>query len=191
MRREAELHGIVYSPNPPYRVLCTKELSFEELVRLERIDGLNDRFSNSGKFEYTFPYLPQVSGSPFAFFDGICDFAEKHFSCKEIARLPQTEAFRLLWEYANLINETKKTLPLEEIRERLALDFLLGETRRLPPFLHTQTVSTEEKYRVLSSVDAKYRAACETVRFSWLSERIAIVDRVRKTVELFENEKRS
>ena len=185
MRREAELHGIVYSPNPPYRVLRTKVLSFEELMRLERIDGLNDRFSNSGKFEYTFPYLPKVSGSPFAFFDGICDFAEERFSCKEIARLPQTEAFRLLWEYANLINETKKTLPLEEIRERLALDFLLGETRRLPPFLHTQTVSAEEKYRALSSVDAKYRAACETVRFPWLSERIAIVDRIRKTVEFF------
>ena len=186
MRREAALYGIVYSPNPPYRVLRTKELSFEELMRLERIDGLNDRFSNSGKFEYTFPYLPKVYGSPFGFFDGICDFAENRFSCKEIARLPQTEAFRLLWEYANFINETEKTLPLEEIRERLAMDFLLGETRRLPPFLHTQTVSAEEKYRALSSVDAKYRAACEVVRFPWLSEGITVLNRVQKTVEFFE-----
>lgn len=185
MRREAELYGIVGSPNPPYRVLKTNDLSFGELMRLERIDGLNDRFSNSGKFEYSFPYLPKICGSPFSFFDGLCDFAEERFSCKEIARLPQTEAFRLLWEYANFINETKKILPLEEIRERLAMDFLLGETRRLPSFLHTETVSAEEKYRVLSSVDAKYRAACETVRFSWLSDRIAIVDRIRKTVEFF------
>ncbi len=183
MRREAEFYGIVGSPNPPYRVLQTKELSFYELMRLERIDGLNDRFSNSGKFEYSFPYLPKICGSPFGFFDGLCDFAEERFSCKEIARLPQTEAFRLLWEYANFINETEKILPLEEVRERLSMDFLLGETRRLPPFLHTVTVSAEEKYRALSSVDAKYRAACEAVHFSWLSERIAIVDRIRKTVE--------
>lgn len=187
MRREAQRYGIVYSPNPPYRVLRTDVLSFEELMRLERIDGLNDRFSNSGKFDFAFPFLPKVSGSPFGFFDGICDFAEERFSCKEIARLPQTEAFRLLWEYAVYLNETKKTIPLEEIRERLALDFLLGETRRLPSFLHTETVSAEEKYRVLSSVEAKYRPACETVRFPWLSERIAIVDRVRKTVEFSEN----
>ena len=185
MRREAEAYGIVYSPNPPYRVLKTKELSFSELMRLERIDGLNDRFSNSGKFEYTFPYLPKTCPSAFGFFDGLCDFAEERFACKEIARLPQAEAFRLLWEYANFIHETEKTLPLEEIRERLALDFLLGETRRLPLFLHTSTVSDEEKYRALSSVDAKYRAACEAVRFPWLSEKIAIVDRVRKTVEFY------
>ena len=187
MRREAQRYGIVYSPNPPYRVLRTNVLSFEELMRLERIDGLNDRFSNSGKFDRTFPYLPKACGSPFGFFEEICDFAEERFSCKEIARLPQTEAFRLLWEYAVYLNETKKTLPLEEIRERLALDFLLGETRRLPPFLHTETVSAEEKYRVLSSVEAKFRPACETVRFPWLSDRIAIVDRVRKTVEFSEN----
>ena len=156
-------------------------------MRLERIDGLNDRFSNSGKFEYTFPYLPKICGSPFGFFDGLCDFAEERFACKEIARLPQTEAFRLLWEYADFINGTKKSLPLQEIRERLAMDFLLGETRRLPPFLHTETVSAEEKYRALSSVDAKYRAACETVHFPWLSDRIAIIDRVRKTVTFFES----
>ena len=185
MRNEADLYGIIGSPNPPYRVLQTKELSFGELMRLERIDGLNDRFSNSGKFEYSFPYLPKICGSPFGFFDGLCDFAEERFACKEIARLPQTEAFRLLWEYANFINDTIKPLPLKEIRERLALDFLLGETRRLPSFLHTETVSAEEKYRALSSVDAKYRAACETVCFPWLSDRIAIVDRIRKTVEFF------
>lgn len=185
MRNEADLYGIIGSPNPPYRVLQTKELSFGELMRLERIDGLNDRFSNSGKFEYSFPYLPKICGSPFRFFDGLCDFAEERFACKEIARLPQTEAFRLLWEYANFINDTIKPLPLKEIRERLALDFLLGETRRLPSFLHTETVSAEEKYRALSSVDAKYRAACEAVCFPWLSDRIAIVDRIRKTVEFF------
>ena len=62
MRAEAEKYGIVYSPQVPYRVLKTDALSFSELMRLERIDGLNDRFSNSGKFGYTFPYLPMASG---------------------------------------------------------------------------------------------------------------------------------
>ena len=186
MRAEADKYGILYSPCPPYRVLKTNVLSFEELMRLERIDGLNDRFSNSGKFGHTFPYLPKAAGSPFAFFDGLCDFAEERFSCREIARLPQTEAFRMLWEYACRLHGQGAPLDLREVKERLALDFLLGETRRLPPFLHTQTVSPEEKYRALSSVEAKRRPACEAVRFPWLSPRIAIVDRVSKTVELFQ-----
>jgi hypothetical protein len=167
-------------------VLKTNELSFAELMRLERIDGLNDRFSNSGKFDYTFPWLPMASGSPFGFFDGICDFAEEKFGCREIARLPQAEAFRLLWEYASLLTGKGAAIDLDELKQRLALDFLIGETRRLPPFLHTETVSAEEKYRALSAVEAKRRPACEAVRFPWLSPDIAIVDRVGKTVEVSE-----
>jgi radical SAM superfamily enzyme YgiQ (UPF0313 family) len=186
MRDEAEKYGIVYSPQVPYRVLKTDVLSFEELMRLERIDGLNDRFSNSGKFDFTFPYLPMACGSAFGFFDGLCDFAETEFGCREIARLPQTEAFRLLWEYAVFLSENGKPLNLDQIRQRLALDFLLGETRRLPSFLHTETVSAEEKYKALSAVEVKRRAACEAVRFPWLSERIVIVDRVGKTAEISE-----
>ena len=89
----------------------------------------------------------------------------------------------MLWEYACRLSEDGCALDLNEIRERLAMDFLLGETRRLPPFLHTHTVSAEEKYVALSAVEVKRRAACETVRFPWLSEKIAIVDRVGKTVE--------
>ena len=99
--------------------------------------------------------------------------------------MPQTEAFRLLWEYASYLAENSVPINLGELKERLALDFMLGETRRLPPFLHTETVSAEEKYRALSAVEAKRRAACEAVRFPWLSSHIAIVDRVNKTVEIF------
>ncbi|MBO5047776.1 MAG: DUF4080 domain-containing protein [Clostridia bacterium] len=174
MRRDAEKYGIVYSPYPPYQVLKTNELSFSDITRLHAIDAMNDRFSNSGKFDHTFPYLPLASGSAFGFFDGLRDFAEEKFSCTEIARLPQTEAFRLIFAYA----QTLANVNIEEVRERLALDFLLGETRRLPDFLHTHTVSAEEKRDVLTRVPANIRAGCEVVRFPWLAETPVIVDRV-------------
>lgn len=183
MRFDAEKYGILYSPNPPYRVLKTDVLSFAELMRLEAIDGMNDRFSNSGKFEYTFPYLPMASGSPFGFFDGLFEFVKKYFSCREISRLPQTEAFRLVWEYALFLSESGKTLDLLEIKQRIALDFLLGETRRLPPFLHTETVSREEKAELLSRIEPQRRAGCEVVKFPFLSADCVIVDRVNRTIE--------
>lgn len=184
MRADAAKYGILYSPNPPYRVLQTDVLSFAELMRLEAIDGMNDRFSNSGKFEYTFPYLPLASGSAFDFFDGLYDFAAERFSCKEIARLPQTEAFRLVWEYANFLCENGTVLDLTEIKQRLSLDFLLGETRRLPPFLQTETVGKSEKAEILARVEPQRRAGCEVVRFPFLSEAYAVVDRVARTIQI-------
>lgn len=187
MRRDAEKYGIRYSPYPPYQVLCTDDISFEELMRLENIDGVNDRFSNSGKFTYTFPFLPMEAGSAFGFFEGLCAFAGTHFACEEITRLPQTEAFRLVYEYAADLAENGTALPMEEIKERLALDFMLGETRRLPPFLLTKTVENEEKMRVLAEVPAAFRPACEVVRFAFLSPYPAVIDRVRRTVRIMEN----
>ncbi len=178
MRREAEKYGILYSPFPPYEVLKTDVLSFEDITRLHAIDALNDRFSNSGKFTYTFPYLPLASGSAFRFFDGLRAFCEETFHYQEISKLPQVEAFRLIFEYA-------KTLPnidMEMITQRLSLDFLLGETRRLPDFLHTQTVSAEEKHEMLSHVPAKLRAGCEVVRFPFLGEEMCVVDRVNREI---------
>lgn len=182
MRRDAAKYGIRYSPAPPYQVLKTDDLSFEEIMRLEAIDAVNDRFSNSGKFSYTFPFLPLASGSAFGFFEGLCDFLKDRFHLTEIKRLPQAEAFRLIYEYA----ETQG-LPMKEIKERLALDFLLGETRRLPPFLVTKTVDNEEKMRVLAEVHPSQRPACEVVRFDFLSAHPAVIDRVRRTVTIMEN----
>ena len=174
MRRDAEKYGIVYSQFPPYQVLKTDELSFADITRLHAIDALNDRFSNSGKFLYTFPYLPMASGSAFSFFDGLVLFAEKNFDCREIARLPQVEAFRLVFEYAS----TLEGIDIDAVRQRLSLDFLMGETRRLPAFLHTETVSAEEKREILARVPAGIRAGCEVVCFPWLSDAPVIVDRV-------------
>ena len=182
MRRDADKYGIRYSPAPPYQVLRTDVLSFEDIMRLEAINALNDRFSNSGKFAYSFPFLPLASGSAFGFFEGLSAFLAERFHLAEIKRLPQAEAFRLVWEYA-----ISAGLPEKETRERLALDFLLGETRRLPPFLHTETVEKDEKMQVLSEVSPSVRSACEVVRFGFLSEHPAVIDRVRKTVTIMEN----
>ncbi len=178
MRREAETYGIRYSPMPPYQVLQTDTLSFEDITRLHAIDALNDRFSNSGKFPYTFPHLPLAAPSAFAFFDGLRAFAADVFHCTELSKLPQTEAFRMIFEYAKTLPE----IDIEDVRARLSLDFLLGETRRLPDFLHTDTVSPEEKREALSRVPANIRAGCEAVRFPFLGEDIRIVDRISRNI---------
>ncbi len=177
MRREAERYGIRYSPFPPYQILKTDVLSFEDIMKLHAIDALNDRFSNSGKFSYTFPYLPLAASSAFGFFDGLRLFAEEHFHCTEIAKLLQIEAFRLIFEYAKTLS-----VDMTAVKERLALDFLLGETRRLPDFLHTNTVTAEEKHEMLSHVPANLRAGCELVKFPFLGEKPVVIDRVNRKI---------
>ncbi len=180
MRREAGKYGILYADHPPYEVLRTDALSFSEISGLHAIDDMNDRFSNSGKFAFTFPWLPMAKGSPFHFFEGLVDFAERQFACREIAKLPQAEAFRLLLCYAETLG-----VDMKETKARLTLDFLLGETRKLPLFLREETISEEEKRALLMQVSPEKRSGCEVVRADFLSSSPIIIDRIgRKILEI-------
>lgn len=50
MREESEKWGMVYSPYPPYEILATKDISYEELIVLKKIEHMVDKYLNSGKF---------------------------------------------------------------------------------------------------------------------------------------------
>ena len=50
MRRIAEEEGYVYAAAPPYKILRTPALSFEEIGRIEVISRLLDLIANSGRF---------------------------------------------------------------------------------------------------------------------------------------------
>ncbi|MBK9385646.1 MAG: DUF4080 domain-containing protein [Planctomycetes bacterium] len=55
-RRERE-HGLVFSVEPPYEVLRTRVLGFEQLQELKRFARFWDLVANQGRFEETLPLL--------------------------------------------------------------------------------------------------------------------------------------
>lgn len=60
--------GMVYSANPPYEVLRTKDTEFRTMQRLRRFARFWDLVANSGNFAETTPRLWQGSDSPFESF---------------------------------------------------------------------------------------------------------------------------
>lgn len=68
IRREASLHGYGFSDRPPYEVFFSKYLSFDELLDLKGVEGLLDRYYNSGRFAYTLGFMLEHPGSAFDFF---------------------------------------------------------------------------------------------------------------------------
>ncbi len=80
-RHDAEW-GMVYSPHPPYEILQTKLVSFEQMQRMRRFARYWDLVSNSGKFSRTSELLlasspqplPQGEGSAFARFLAFSDW---------------------------------------------------------------------------------------------------------------------
>ena len=57
MREEAEKWGIVYAPYAPYEILKSKDVSYEELLELKKVEEIVDKYYNSQKFKLIIKYF--------------------------------------------------------------------------------------------------------------------------------------
>lgn len=70
-------YGIHYLDKPPYEVLFTNWLSYEDVLKLKRIEEMVELYYNSNQFEHTLQFLVQAFSSPFAMYETLAEFYEK------------------------------------------------------------------------------------------------------------------
>lgn len=178
MEKDAERYGIIYADKPPYQVLKTDFISFAELEKLSLTDELCERFSNSGNFKKTFPWLPLRYGNAFEFFERFGEFFEQKHGTRDISKISQANAFLLVLDFAKSIMDD-----VTEVKARLALDFLFGETRKLPSEIAEGIIAEgRTKEELLAAVPRADRASCEAVKLPFISDRYIIVNRKNKTL---------
>lgn len=68
LAKEQERFGIVHRPWPPYEVLKTKTLSFEELSQIKGVERVLDLYYNSGRFPTLFRFLLTDCNNPWELF---------------------------------------------------------------------------------------------------------------------------
>jgi len=71
-------YGVKYRDKPPYEVLCTNWISYEEMLRLKAVCEMTEVYFNSGQFNTTIEHLVTVFETPFACFDALAFFYEEH-----------------------------------------------------------------------------------------------------------------
>lgn len=69
MEEHTKEYGLVYKSLPPYEVLYTKWLPYEDVLKLKRIEEMVEVYYNSGQFSYTLEHLVGEFDSLFAFFE--------------------------------------------------------------------------------------------------------------------------
>ncbi|MBC8571128.1 B12-binding domain-containing radical SAM protein [Zongyangia hominis] len=63
--------GLVCSSRPPYEVLSTPVISFDDLLRLKGVEDMVERYYNSGRFPRSLERALPAFSSPFAFFEAL------------------------------------------------------------------------------------------------------------------------
>ncbi|MBQ9131782.1 MAG: DUF4080 domain-containing protein [Clostridia bacterium] len=133
LREQAEEYGYRYLPYPPYTVLESKWISYEELQRLSRIAEVLERFLESGRFAHTLWLLTPHMASPFRFWEGLTDFIRAS-DPRPLQKLSQPEVFRALQAYAI---QTLPGVDRQTLAQMLCADFSTHEHKNPPAFLRT------------------------------------------------------
>ena len=128
MHEKAEDYGIAYLDKPPYEVLYTNWLTFEEVMKLKSIEEMVELYYNSNQFTHTLPVLVREFKSPFELYERLAAFyEEKGYFVKTPARMYRYDV--LLEFIMTIVSEEKETL----YRELLLFDIYLRENVKSRP----------------------------------------------------------
>lgn len=129
MHERAEEYGIVYQSEPPYEVLCTRWLSYEDLQELKRVERMLELFYNSGQFGHTLTALEKWFESPYDMFLSLAEFyRERGFFVNSPSR---NYRYEILLEFARGLKAGENAEAL--FRELLTFDVYLREKAKSRP----------------------------------------------------------
>lgn len=77
MREESDKYGMGYSPYPPYEILKTDKLSYDELQKLKKVEEMVDKYYNSQKFNNILKLFYAKFNTPFEFYYSLGEFFEE------------------------------------------------------------------------------------------------------------------
>ncbi|MDM0720978.1 DUF4080 domain-containing protein [Clostridium perfringens] len=148
MREEAEKWGIVYSPYAPYEIIRSKDISYEELLLLKKVEAMVDKYYNSCKFNNVIKFFLNIYEKPFDFYYDLAMFFEEKGNFKR--SIGNVEYYKILLDfYLEKIGGEDDGL----FKEVLKFDYLCFNKKRwLPDFL-VRTITKEDEQNIKDSFD--------------------------------------
>lgn len=127
MYEKAAEYGINYLEQPPYEVLYTKWLSYEDVLKLKHIEEMVETYYNSSQYTHTLPFLEDVFDTPFQMFERLAEYYESRgFYTNTPAR---SYRYDVLLSFAKTCDGANE----EIYRELLTYDMYLRENMKSRP----------------------------------------------------------
>ncbi len=143
MHQKAQDYGLVYRSKPPYEVLYTDWISFDDICRLKRIEEMVEIYYNSNQFTVTLPLAMKKFSSPFAFFEALADYYEKQgYFVQSPARSYRYQVLLSFLEEENLFAES------------LTVDLYLRENCKTRPAFAVDLATHKDRERAFFQKEA-------------------------------------
>ena len=147
MEEQKEQYGLAYKSKPPYEVLYTNWLSYQDVLQLKMVEDMVEVYYNSGQFTYTLRHLEKRFTSPFELYESLGNYYEK-FGLHLVSH-SRISRYEILLDFIAELQTGEEDL----YRELLTLDLYLREhVKNRPAFAGDYTVSKEMKRQFAKNV---------------------------------------
>ena len=144
MEEEVKKYNILYRNQPPYEVLGTKWLSYDEIILLKGVEELVELYYNSGQYTLTLKYAVPFFKSPFRFYEVFSAwYREKGYHKLNHNRL---EKYNILREFLREHIDENEWDILDEI---MLYDMYLRENVKGRPSWAKDTAQYKKEWKVL------------------------------------------
>jgi radical SAM superfamily enzyme YgiQ (UPF0313 family) len=150
MREEAHKYQMKFSPYPPYEILKTDCISYEELLILKKVEHMVDKYYNSGKFNNIIKYFIPKFETPFDFYLQLGSYFDKkgYFS----RNINNNDYYKVFLDFNMEILKSEKDI-LEDI---VKFDYLNFNKRRGMPSFLNKGLNKEEENDIKDLIRDKY-----------------------------------
>lgn len=145
MYEQAENYGLVYRDKPPYEVLSTKWLSYDDVLKLKGIENMVEVYYNSGQFTRTLKYLEDWWKDAFVLYEQLADYYEQRgLTGLNHSRLARYEILH------DFVEERTGGEFLMGAEDALMCDLYLRENAKSRPYFALDQSPYKEKIRSLT-----------------------------------------
>lgn len=157
-----EQYGYLFHAEPPYEVLASRTLSFEEITRLKKLEAVHERYVNSQRFSRSIKLLTE-NDSPFKTLEALTELLPN------ITELSQRDAYVALLQFSK---KYKPAATLDKLYDAIALDFLLNEQGRIPKEIprFQKDLAPDDKKRIVEACPECFLPATECYAFKTLGD---------------------
>ena len=151
MWEQAGEYGICYGEQPPYEVLYTRWLSYDDVLRLKHIEEMVEIYYNSAQFTHTIPFLEKAFPDPFSLYEALAAFYRE----KGYFRTSPSRAGRYHILLSFVIEYDVERL--DAYRELLVFDMYLREKLKSRPEFAPEQLQYKERIRSFYKMEEKER----------------------------------
>jgi radical SAM superfamily enzyme YgiQ (UPF0313 family) len=140
MRKYANLNNYIYTKYPPYEILSSPILSFDDILKLKNVENAVERLYNSGKFIASLKFIIKRFDSPFNFYEGFSSYLLSQFIYDKSISLK--EYYNLFYGFATDILSADELCIFNEL---IKYDYFISDNSCHPPVSIKRTINAQIK----------------------------------------------